>query len=150
MLLTFVFFFPLPLPLHLIPAKIQNSRQKPDQSFADDFLFPMTSRLSYASSPESDGEFCEADNSISRLTSRNPSISNDASLSVAGLTRSNSDPNLAHDEKDENAAGSGIPDYNAPPPYAVNASQPPAQPIVSLFRYKDNIIVVHIDVFLAA
>jgi tight junction protein 1 len=43
---------------------------KPDQSFADDFLFPMTSRLSYASSPESDGEFCEADNSTSRMTSR--------------------------------------------------------------------------------
>ena len=27
MLLTFIFFFPLPLQLHLIPTKIQNSRQ---------------------------------------------------------------------------------------------------------------------------
>ena len=31
---------------------------QPDESFSDDFLFPMTSRLSYTSSPESDGEFC--------------------------------------------------------------------------------------------
>jgi len=84
----------------------------------------MTSRLSYTSSPESDGEFCEADNTISRMTSRNPSISHDASLTVAGLARSNSDPNLARDPDDDATA---IPDYNAPPPYAVNASQPPQQ-----------------------
>ena len=108
------------------PKKIQISRKnvKPDQSFADDFLFPMTSRLSYASSPESDGEFCEADNSISRMTSRNPSISHDAAMTVAGLARSNSDPNLARDQDDDATA---IPDYNAPPPYAINASQPPLQ-----------------------
>ena len=34
---------------------------QPDESFADDFLFPMSSRFSsYTSSPESDGEFCES------------------------------------------------------------------------------------------
>jgi hypothetical protein len=31
---------------------------QPDETFSDDFLFPMSSRLSYTSSPESDGEFC--------------------------------------------------------------------------------------------
>ena len=124
------FYFP-PISLsfstsHFPRQKIQISRVnvKPDQSFADDFLFPMTSRLSYASSPESDGEFCEADNSISRMTSRNPSISHDAAMTVAGLARSNSDPNLARDQDDDATA---IPDYNAPPPYAINASQPPLQ-----------------------
>ena len=127
--LWFLFFPPFLSPSQLPISrakKIQISREnvKPDQSFADDFLFPMTSRLSYASSPESDGEFCEADNSISRMTSRNPSISHDAAMTVAGLARSNSDPNLARDQDDDATA---IPDYNAPPPYAINASQPPLQ-----------------------
>merc|ERR1719458_1988250 len=43
-------------------APIWMSDSKPEESFSDDFLFPMsTSRLSYTSSPESDGEFCGDD-----------------------------------------------------------------------------------------
>ena len=106
------------LPPFSFPPK---NHLQPDQSFADDFLFPMTSRLSYASSPESDGEFCEADNSTtSRIASRNPSLSHDAAS--VGLARSNSDPNLARDDQEDDAAA--IPDYNCPPPYAINALQP--------------------------
>ena len=88
----------------------------------------MTSRLSYASSPESDGEFCDGDNSTSRVASRNASLSHDATS--VGLARSNSDPNLARDDQDDDAAA--IPDYNSPPPYAINASQPQPQSNVSL------------------
>ena len=55
---------------------------------ADDFLFPMSSGISYNSSPESDGEFCEPETprNMSRQPSEEPSH----------LSRFNSDPNLAN------------------------------------------------------
>ena len=74
---------------------------------ADEFLFPMTSRISYSSYPDSDGEFCDPETPV---VSRQPSMI----LDPAKLDRYNSDPNLAasQDQKSLN----GIPDYNAPPP----------------------------------
>ena len=94
---------------------------QPDESFADDFLFPMSSRFSsYTSSPESDGEFCEsAAGNATVLETRTlgrkptqsgspPSAGQPLSLqqpiltgnggpdrSGSGLARSNSDPSLA-------------------------------------------------------
>merc|ERR1719150_2883530 len=41
------------------------SDTKPEESFSDDFLFPMTSRLSYTSAAESDGEFCGEEGTLS-------------------------------------------------------------------------------------
>ena len=78
---------------------------QPDESMADDFLFPMTSRMSYTSSPDSDGEFCEPE---TPSVSRQPSMIIDPSK----LERYNSDPNLA---RSLNSSGM-IPDYNMPPP----------------------------------
>ena len=81
---------------------------QPDvDSMADEFLFPMTSRMSYTSTcPDSDGEFCEPETPV---VSRQPSMILDSKT----LDRYNSDPNLASQEK---LNTSGIPDYNAPPP----------------------------------
>ena len=74
---------------------------------ADEFLFPMTSRMSYTSTcPDSDGEFCDPETPV---VSRQPSMILDSKT----LDRYSSDPNLASQEK---LNTSGIPDYNAPPP----------------------------------
>ena len=83
---------------------------QPDESVADDFLFPMSSGISYNSSPESDGEFCEPETprNMSRQPSEEPSH----------MSRFNSDPNLANLE--ENDAGNA------------NRRLPPQTP-VSLF-----------------
>ena len=79
---------------------------QPVESLSDDFLFPMntTSRLSYASSPESDLEL-----------SPGPS----ASLSVGNLpqlVKSSSDPSIAtnQDNLDREEMVEGM-----PPPYTV-------------------------------
>ena len=68
---------------------------QPDESLADDFLFPMSSGISYNSSPESDGEFCEPETptTMSRQPSEEPSMGH--------LSRFNSDPNLANIEEAE-------------------------------------------------
>ena len=83
---------------------------QPDvDSMADEFLFPMTSRTSYSSCPDSDGEFCEPETPV---VSRQPSMILDQ---TPKLDRYNSDPNLAGQEV-KSLNSSGIPDYNAPPP----------------------------------
>lgn len=70
------------------------------------------SRLSYTSAMgggESDGEFCEPETPrASRTMLAEPPGQN--------LPRSNSDPSLA---QNNDQLDSRIPDYNAPPPYAV-------------------------------
>ena len=70
---------------------------------ADDFLFPMSSGISYTSSPESDGEFCEPETprNMSRQPSEEPSH----------MSRQyGSDPNLANlDENDAPNANRRIP-----------------------------------------
>lgn len=85
---------------------------KPVESLSDDFLFPMTtSRLSYASSPESDLEL-----------SPGPS----ASLSLGNLpqlVKSSSDPSIATNQdnldRDRDIIGEGL-----PPPYTVRGKLP--------------------------
>ena len=91
---------------------------QPEESFSDDFLFPMTSRLSYTSAAESDGEFCGEDtprrsaeiNNARNVTSQDPS---------GRLVRATSDPSLARqDGTIKSEPGDHIPDYSLPPPYS--------------------------------
>jgi len=106
---------------------------------SDDFLFPMSTssnvashRLSYTSSPESDGELCETPKAGRARTAGAASsaahIGNSATLdSAGGLPRSTSDPNLVDEVDNSNSkvdgCGNGIPDYHVPPPYAVTPKQ---------------------------
>ena len=84
-----------------------------------------TSRLSYASSPESDGEFCEAETPRASRTRLNTNYNSNTLGSVDGIggggkmPRSTSDPSLAPGDEEDNSGGY-IPDYNAPPPYAMS------------------------------
>ncbi|XP_044582473.1 tight junction protein ZO-1 isoform X1 [Cotesia glomerata] len=70
------------------------SQTKPEEALSDDFLFPMTSRLSYASSPESDLE----------LNTNVPLLS--GQLGPPTRLKSSSDPSIATQD-----------DTAAPPPY---------------------------------
>ncbi|CAG5074910.1 Similar to Tjp1: Tight junction protein ZO-1 (Mus musculus) [Cotesia congregata] len=70
------------------------SQTKPEEALSDDFLFPMTSRLSYASSPESDLE----------LNTNIPLLS--GQLGPPTRLKSSSDPSIATQD-----------DTAAPPPY---------------------------------
>ncbi|XP_012281460.1 tight junction protein ZO-2 isoform X2 [Orussus abietinus] len=72
------------------------SQTKPEEALSDDFLFPMTSRLSYASSPESDLELSPA-----------PPIP--GALGPPSRLKSSSDPSIATQD-----------DTAAPPPYTTN------------------------------
>lgn len=76
------------------------SENKPEEAIGDDFLFPVTSRLSYASSPESDLEL--ASEGARRL----------------GLVRASSDPSVATQEDA----------LAPPPPYLPPLRSPPAGP----------------------
>ena len=97
---------------------------QPEESFSDDFLFPMTSRLSYASSPESDGEFCGDDTPRRSAAVRNPASRQDSNNR---LVRSNSDPSLARqDGTIKSEPGDVMTDYSAPPPYSIQPDQVPA------------------------
>ncbi|CAB4067703.1 TJP1 [Lepeophtheirus salmonis] len=124
-------------------APIWMSETKPDESFSDDFLFPMTSRLSYTSSPESDGEFC-GDPETPKVNRAVPEVPHDGE--DGRLTRSNSDSNLVSSSSNKessdhhplmgpiNSANSnssasantntngGIPNYNAPINCAVDST----------------------------
>ena len=86
---------------------------------ADDFLFPMSSGISYNSSPESDGEFCEPETprNMSRQPSEEPSH----------MSRFNSDPNLANIEQENN---------DNPTSNANNSRRlPPQTPVSDLFSF---------------
>ena len=89
---------------------------QPDESVADDFLFPMSSGISYTSSPESDGEFCEPE------TPRN--MSRQPSEEPTHMSRFNSDPNLANLEQENNDPASNT-----------NSSRrlPPQPPVSNMF-----------------
>ena len=105
---------------------------QPEESFSDDFLFPMTSRLSYASSPESDGEFCGDDTPRRSAAVRNPASRQDSNNR---LVRSNSDPSLARqDGTIKSEPGDVMTDYSAPPPYSIQPDQEPAWTGVGLVR----------------
>lgn len=80
---------------------------QPDEALSDDFLFPMTSRLSYASSPESD---------LDLSPEPRPHAHSNSGLTPGGhstsrLVKSSSDPSIATVED-------GAPGYTAPPPYS--------------------------------
>ncbi|XP_043195405.1 tight junction protein ZO-1-like [Amphibalanus amphitrite] len=89
-------------------APIWMSETKPGEAFSDDFLFPMTSRLSYASSPESEPE---GGDPVRRETGSDPH-----------LLRSSSDPSLAADDLPPPLAALG-----GPPPYTPH-QEPPRAP----------------------
>ncbi|XP_051169502.1 tight junction protein ZO-2 isoform X4 [Leptopilina boulardi] len=72
------------------------SQTKPEEALSDDFLFPMTSRLSYASSPESDLELSPA-----------PPLP--GALGQPSRLKSSSDPSIATQD-----------DTVAPPPYTTS------------------------------
>ncbi|CAN7940261.1 unnamed protein product [Ixodes hexagonus] len=80
------------------------SESKPEEAISDDFLFPMTSRLSYASSPESD------------LDLACPSEGRALGPEDRRLMRASSDPSVATQE-DAFAAPSQQ-QQPAPPPYS--------------------------------
>ncbi|XP_066585320.1 tight junction protein ZO-3 [Prorops nasuta] len=75
-------------------ASLWMSQTKPEEALSDDFLFPMTSRLSYASSPESDLELSPAPTTVS------------GTLGPPTRLKSSSDPSIATQD-----------DAVAPPPY---------------------------------
>ncbi|KAJ6633312.1 Tight junction protein ZO-1 [Pseudolycoriella hygida] len=82
------------------------SETKPVESLSDDFLFPMTtSRLSYASSPESDLEL-------------SPGPSSSLSLgNLPQLVKSSSDPSIATNQDNlerDRELGDGLPPYTNP------------------------------------
>ena len=125
---------------------------KPDESFSDDFLFPMTStRLSYTSSPESDGEFCEPETprTLSRNQSYDPNSQIQQNTQFNGLqqtqkvSRSNSNPSLHREDGTTKSDNGAIPDYNSPPPYAVNL-QKPVSFLTKIALKKLKIIKLHL------
>ncbi|XP_034234792.1 tight junction protein ZO-1-like isoform X3 [Thrips palmi] len=100
------------------------SESKPDEALSDDFLFPMTSRLSYASSPESDLDLSPEP----RPHNHNNSGLSSGGLNSSRLVKSSSDPSIATVED-------GAPGYTAPPPYSPansynkqNSNGPPELP----------------------
>nr|XP_042910009.1 tight junction protein ZO-1 isoform X1 [Parasteatoda tepidariorum] len=84
-------------------SSIWISESKPEEAISDDFLFPMTSRLSYASSPESDLEL--------------PPTTRTSDLQ--GMVKASSDPSIATQDE-----MSGPPGYNQIPGYP-RSRQPP-------------------------
>lgn len=87
------------------------SSLQPEEAISDDFLFPMTSRLSYASSPESDLELA---------TDNRPSGLQDLGLpgSDRHMVKASSDPSIATQEE-----MSGPPGYNQLPGYSTARSR---------------------------
>ena len=92
---------------------------QPEESFSDDFLFPMTSRLSYTSAAESDGEFCGDELSPRRAGT----LKQDPS---GRLVRVASDPSLARQDGtirgQDGTMKSEHGDYSLPPPYTAAAA----------------------------
>jgi hypothetical protein len=81
---------------------------QPDEALSDDFLFPMTSRLSYASSPESDLDLSPEP----RCAVPPGSTAPPPGPGPPRLVKSSSDPSIATQED------GGVPGYSAPPPYS--------------------------------
>nr|XP_053644181.1 tight junction protein ZO-1-like isoform X5 [Cherax quadricarinatus] len=94
------------------------SETKPTEALSDDFLFPMTSRLSYASSPESDLETGPESRTPSKSPHRPPPSHNpysDSREPRGRLVKSSSDPSLAAPEETEPNTYGGPPPYTASP-----------------------------------
>ncbi|XP_054713756.1 tight junction protein ZO-1-like [Uloborus diversus] len=67
------------------------SESKPDEPITDDFLFPMSSRLTYASSPESDLDIS--------IDSRSATLRESVSYNERRLVKSSSDPSITAAEE---------------------------------------------------
>ncbi|XP_067130585.1 tight junction protein ZO-1-like isoform X2 [Centruroides vittatus] len=98
------------------------SEVMPKEIITDDFLFPMTSRLSYASSPESDLDFNVDNRSISYQDQILSKFSCDSFM-----VKASSDPSIAAKENIDQ-----LDNYNSPPSYTLskpksgqNSSQSP-------------------------
>ncbi|XP_071514344.1 tight junction protein ZO-3 isoform X16 [Panulirus ornatus] len=94
------------------------SETKPTEALSDDFLFPMTSRLSYASSPESDLETGPESRTPSKSPHRPPPSHNpysDSREPRGRMVKSSSDPSLAAPEETEPNTYGGPPPYTASP-----------------------------------
>lgn len=126
-LYLFILFFLL--SLHL------DWKKKPTEALSDDFLFPMTSRLSYASSPESDLETGPESRTPSKSPHRPPPsgvlphphlphhhLPGHLSDTRTGrMVKSSSDPSLAAPEDtDPSSYGGGPPPYTASPTRVVS------------------------------
>jgi hypothetical protein len=126
------------LHVHLLCCRLTPGRcvLQPDEALSDDFLFPMTSRLSYASSPESDLDLSPEPRCALPPGSTAP-------LPGPGpgpprLVKSSSDPSIATQED------GGVPGYSAPPPYSpsnhyrqVSACRPTNRiPVSQIFRVR--------------
>ncbi|XP_064114052.1 tight junction protein ZO-1-like isoform X4 [Macrobrachium nipponense] len=110
---------------HISVLAEDEKQPDPTEALSDDFLFPMTSRLSYASSPESDLETGPESRTPSKSPHRVPPSLNaysDSRDSRGRLVKSSSDPSLAAPE--ENLPNA----YGGPPPYTATSPtrlQPP-------------------------
>ncbi|XP_047738388.1 tight junction protein ZO-2 [Hyalella azteca] len=130
------------------------AQSKPSEALSDDFLFPMTSRLSYASSPESDLEggsdphtpvhASHLSSSPSSPMTQSPSTSGAPTPSHGSnlmtqrsrLVKSSSDPSIAAPEElsssHHSGPNSGPYSYGAPnmgaapPPYTASPNRMPA------------------------
>ena len=94
------------------------SLKQPPEALSDDFLFPMTSRLSYASSPESDLETGPESRTPSKSLHHHPPPHNmypDSREPRGRMVKSSSDPSLAAPEDTEPNAYGGPPPYTASP-----------------------------------
>ena len=94
------------------------SFKQPPEALSDDFLFPMTSRLSYASSPESDLETGPESRTPSKSLHHHPPPHNmypDSREPRGRMVKSSSDPSLAAPEDTEPNAYGGPPPYTASP-----------------------------------
>ncbi|XP_042227787.1 tight junction protein ZO-1-like isoform X9 [Homarus americanus] len=101
------------------------SETKPTEALSDDFLFPMTSRLSYASSPESDLETGPESRTPSKSPHRPPPSHNpysDSREPRGRLVKSSSDPSLAAPEETEPNPYGGPPPYTASPTRLVTSA----------------------------
>ncbi|XP_069976903.1 tight junction protein ZO-3 isoform X17 [Penaeus vannamei] len=96
------------------------SETKPTEALSDDFLFPMTSRLSYASSPESDLETGPESRTPSKSPHRLPPSHHpysDSREPRGRMVKSSSDPSLAAPEEAPPNP------YGGPPPYVASPTR---------------------------
>ena len=122
-----LFHIPVLDSLYLLISltQLRSLPRQPEETLKEDFLFPMSNRLSYASSPESDGDLKthslyddhDASPTLARRPDASPTLARrpDASPTTPvrrPMVRSSSDPSIATLDNIP-----GIPPYQAPPSY---------------------------------
>ncbi|XP_042862802.1 tight junction protein ZO-1-like isoform X13 [Penaeus japonicus] len=102
------------------PLWMSETKLHPTEALSDDFLFPMTSRLSYASSPESDLETGPESRTPSKSPHRLPPSHHpysDSREPRGRMVKSSSDPSLAAPEEAPPNP------YGGPPPYVASPTR---------------------------